>query len=62
MIAELPLATCMHSKSSTSVDYHGDRENGDVHDVDNVYGDDDDGDDDDQENYGDSGPKMMKNN
>ena len=59
MIAELPLATCMHSKSSTSVDYHGDRENGDVHDV---YGDDDDGDDDDQENYGDSGPKMMKNN
>ena len=61
MIAELPLATCMHSKSSTSVDYHGDRENGDVHDDDNVYGDDDD-DDDDQENYGDSGPKMMKNN
>ena len=61
MIAELPLATCMHSKSSTSEDYHSDRENGDVHDVDNVYGDDD-GDDDDQENDGDSGPKMMKNN
>ena len=59
MIAELPLATCMHSKSSTSVDYHGDRENGDVRD--DIYGDDDD-DDDDKENDGDSGPKMMKNN